>query len=724
MSSVYQPFLISEFKTGLFNYLEPWIRPVDAFDPLSNAFIYRGTLQKRRGYTILGRMAYRNNGIQIAVGNGGTNYNGILATFPIRAGSFTATDGVESFTDNGLGVLTGDAGGSGTINYTTGVWTLTFNAAVGGGVIIRAGYTFIPTQTTTPAASSEPIMGLKLWTDESNGFVKLVAMDTKRASVFNTSTQQFDPLSSITQQLWQGNASTTSIAITTGWLNIAPYSVSVTDGTSTIFDDGIGNLSAAGNFAAGGTVVYATGVITLNFTVAPAVTVSITGSFDLQGDYFTGTNSNFFNAINWLGYLYMTNNVNRITRYNGTTLDRPPFPITQANRITFTNDITTCLDIDIYKNRLLVQRPVVSTPSTSDNQSIRFSAIQNPTNLVADVAGNGGEVSAPTDDLMQSSEFLRDQLIVFFTNSTWTFRFTGNAFEPFRFDKINNTKSTNAPYGTVPYDERVTAMGQKGLIASDAVNVQRYDNAIINQFTLIDQNRFGQCFGQRFDTLNQTWMLYPAKEDDSQTSTRILVYNFIENVWSTYNIPMSCLGLFYTTKDAIWDDFAVGQPLGEEFPNWASADFPWNQYLEQDNSLTLLGGGLTGIVYQMNDSDADHPNDDEVDVPFDCSITTTRWNPFLNLGQKVQFGYIDFYYEKNDNCILNLTFYGDNSDSPYLERTLILDGPTNSDTHSKRVYINIESQFLRMNISSSQVENFKIFGMILWASPAGRWTPK
>lgn len=725
MSASYQPFLISEFKTGLFNYLEPWIRPIDAFDPLENAYIYRGTLNKRAGYTIFGRMAYRDSGVVLAVGNGGSIYSGTLATFPIRVGSMevvtTTSGGIERFTDDGMGVLTGSLGSTGTINYINGNWTLNFTPrTVAGAVDILGSYTYVP--TLLPSPITRPIMGLKQWVDEATSGRKLLAFDTRRAAVYNDSSQQFDPLYEISQQLWQGDAATTTISIATGWPNLVPYSVSITDGTSTITDDGAGNLSSSGNFAAGGMVDYATGVIDLVFTVAPATTVSIISTFEVAGDYFTGNNSNFFNATNWLGYLYIVNNIDRITRYNGSTLDRPPFPITQAHRITFTNDILTCLDIDVYKNRLLVQKPVVASPNSapSDNQSIRYSAIQNPTNLVADVAGNGGEISAPTDDFIKSSEFLRDQLIVFFTNSTWTFRFQGSAFDPFRWDKINNTKSTNAPYGTVSYDERTTAMGSKGLIATDGVNVQRYDNAIIDQFLEINQSRFEQCFGLRFDTLNQTWMLYPDAEENSQTSDKVLVYNYIENVWSIYDIPLSCLGLYFTVSDLTWDDFAPG---GRMPTTWAQAEFTWNSYLLQDNAPTLLAGGLTGIVYQMNDGDADHPESNDVDVPYTASISSTRWNPFTNMGQKVVFGYIDFYYEINEDAVLTLTFFGDNSNSPYAVRTLTLDGPSTSEQHSKRIYININSQFLKMNISSSSLANFKILGMILWASPAGRWTP-
>lgn len=48
----------------------------------------------------------------------------------ILPGSFTATDGVEIFTDNADGTLTGDLTGTGTLNYDTGAFSLTFNTAV------------------------------------------------------------------------------------------------------------------------------------------------------------------------------------------------------------------------------------------------------------------------------------------------------------------------------------------------------------------------------------------------------------------------------------------------------------------------------------------------------------------------------------------------------------------------------------------------------------------
>jgi len=54
--------------------------------------------------------------------------SGTLAYFPVIAGTLIVTDGVETFTANGSGVLVSDASGgvNGTINLATGAWAVTF----------------------------------------------------------------------------------------------------------------------------------------------------------------------------------------------------------------------------------------------------------------------------------------------------------------------------------------------------------------------------------------------------------------------------------------------------------------------------------------------------------------------------------------------------------------------------------------------------------------------
>jgi hypothetical protein len=50
--------------------------------------------------------------------------SGVLRLIPVVSNSFALTNGVETYTDNNVGVLTSNLGGSGSLNYNTGVWSI------------------------------------------------------------------------------------------------------------------------------------------------------------------------------------------------------------------------------------------------------------------------------------------------------------------------------------------------------------------------------------------------------------------------------------------------------------------------------------------------------------------------------------------------------------------------------------------------------------------------
>lgn len=505
MPSALQPFLISEFKTGINTYLQPWIRPQDAFEPLVNAYIYRGTVNKRAGYTQFGdRLADHN-----------------------------------------------------------------------------------------------PVMGIMRRIEESTGVQSLLVASTVNLYLYNPGTNAF------------------------GAVGMPPT--------------------------------------------------------------FTGNITNFFNWTNWqptsgaTSLLWMVNNKDPVTTFDGTNANQPTITIDSAPQT-----ITTAQDVVVYKQRLLLIRPTLSTDGIQ-NQSIYWSGVQNPTAWRVDVAGQGGFLAAPTGDIIQSAEFIRDVLVVFFTNSTWVFRFTGNQADPFRWDKVNNSKSTNAPYASVAYDERSTAIGNTGFIACDGVNVQRYDIPIIDYYeTNFSEQYYAQSFSQRYDNLNQSWTLYVSNERNptdfplvggvAPGSDKALVYNFLENTWATYTWtrPLTCLGLFYNQTGKTWAVLTQA---------WESTDVAWNSYSNQKAAPILLAGDTTGYVYYMDNGDAVTDNGTSI-IP---DIVTTRWNPIMTLGQKVQFAYIDIYYyvasvNPATPIAVTLNFYVDNNNEIAASRPLTLDGPTSNKT--------------------------------------------
>ena len=65
---------------------------------------------------------------------------GNLASIPVIPESVVITDGVETFNDHIAGTLTGSLGGTGTIDYDTGAYTLNFATAPALDVTVRASY--------------------------------------------------------------------------------------------------------------------------------------------------------------------------------------------------------------------------------------------------------------------------------------------------------------------------------------------------------------------------------------------------------------------------------------------------------------------------------------------------------------------------------------------------------------------------------------------------------
>lgn len=548
--SSFKAFPITEFPTGTSTYLQSWMRPIDAFEPLVNCYTYRGSVNKRSGYTQYGN---------------------------------TVADGL-------------------------------------------------------------PIMGLIRYVQEDTGVISLLAATTQHLYLYNAGSNTF------------------------------------------------GNVPLP------------------------------------MGSTFTGNITNFFNYTNWqatdagASYVFMANNKDPVTFYDGSTATQPILYTDSGH----TTTIKTCLDVVVYQQYLLYVRPTTNNGADNvENQTIRWSAQANPTNTVADITGNGGASAAPTGDIIQSTEFLRNQLVVNFTNSTWLFLFTGNAFDPFKWVKLNNSKSTNAPYGSIAYDERTTSVGATGLIACDGVNVQRYDVPIIDYYeTNFSEQYYAQTFSQRYDNLNQGWMLYvsngstnPLVGGIAPGSDKALIYNFLENSWATYSFtrPLTCLGTFYAQTGATWASLAQA---------WKNTDTPWNSFTSQKSAPILLAGDTSGNVWYMDNEDAVTDAGTSIEI----DLISKRWNPVIEIGEKVQFGYIDIYYyiasvDPANPIQVTLNFYVDNSDNYSLQRTLTLDGPTNAEYAFKRIFINLIGEFIKMEIDPNEDSYIQFNGFILWAKPAGRLTP-
>ena len=195
MTNGYQQFPIYDFKAGLILSKDPWLLPKDAFPVMSNMYLDKGVMKKTQGYREWGRFV---NGItDEALSNTvdtQLTYSGTLAQTPIRPGDLvisTAGDG-ETFTDTAdtdgyfVGVLAGNKtpAGSGTINYLTGAWSITYGSNPGAAHAITAVYSYY---------AGLPIMGMPTYYDDA-GNSQFLVQNTKRINVYNPTTGKLNDL--------------------------------------------------------------------------------------------------------------------------------------------------------------------------------------------------------------------------------------------------------------------------------------------------------------------------------------------------------------------------------------------------------------------------------------------------------------------------------------------------------------------------------------------------
>lgn len=85
---------------------------------------YLSHIDEQNWTTVSAEVIDTGDGIQTTFTGNLANGAGVKTVFAI-----SITDGVETFIDDGNGVLTGDQGGTGTINYGDGAYSITFNTA-------------------------------------------------------------------------------------------------------------------------------------------------------------------------------------------------------------------------------------------------------------------------------------------------------------------------------------------------------------------------------------------------------------------------------------------------------------------------------------------------------------------------------------------------------------------------------------------------------------------
>ena len=645
----YSPLLIANTRVGIERDLEPWLLPQDAYPDLEDCYIWRGRIEKRRGFNLLGRLkrntktivspsgdvilstqangaAYANAdllndaNIVIFIGSA-TTVRSLMANAQIVPKSITITVGAVTFTDtNGDGILIGAPGtNSGTINYITGALTLSFVPALGGLTNVIVNFSYYPML---------PVMGLRTAEAATISTTNLIAFDTAFAYQFIT--PNFQDLSTYKttgnplrwtgtnyEFFWTTNYAgamwaTNDVAGLHGFVITAVSAaasavITFTGGDVFVNGDviGITNVVSVGatqiNGLKGTVTAHGAGTVTVNINTAAGFAYTSGGFLHS----LTRSQSGAGDGIRWLDQ-----------DLSGWVNFSPPLT-SSTNGVTNTF-LQSALMIVPYKGRLIA----LGTKEGSTLAGVRTFAqrarwSENGTpyyvNLVpsnynggavadawrSDKVGFGGFNDAPTLEEIVSAEFVKDTLVVYFERSTWRLSYTGNELLPFIWEKINTELGAESTFSVVPFDQYSIAVGNVGIHTCDTVNVQRIDQKIPDEvFSIQNVNQGPQrVYGIRdyFKQLVYWTMPYigsdsEIEQDAGQAITypnKTLVYNYIDGSFSFFNDSFTCFGYFQRQNDVTWSN---------NNDTWQESDSFW--LTPQNNQLfpDVIAGNQQGFV--------------------------------------------------------------------------------------------------------------------------------
>lgn len=513
--SLAQPYLISNLRTGVERDMEPWLLPEDAFPNLEDCYLFRGRIQRRRGFKSLGRLV-TNIGSAI-----GAAFAGNVPNAPLQPGSILIIVGTITFRDDGNGILIGDpAVNTGTINYATGAIALNFNPVLG-------------VATDVESVNFLPVMGLLTRELTNINEEQLIGFDTQKANVFSTFNNSFDDITfyktSGTSFSWTGSNSDFF------WGNNYLNAFWVTNGTKGFQD------SATASTGSGDGIRWYDGTGWVNFLPAITGAVGVVGTTYLMGCRL---------IVNYRNRLVVLNT------FEGTAFGS----FTQfRQRARWSQNGTPYPAQDALLNASPV--PSGFTGGTEDSA------------WRSDIAGRGGFIDAPTSEEIISAQFFKDTLIVFFERSTWQLRYTGNELLPFIWERINVELGAESTFSIVPFDAGMVAVGNYGIITCDSTGVKRIDQIIPDEVFNIHNGNDGvkRVYGIRDFTQQLIYWTFPSSDSNTTFPNRILLYNYLDGSYSFFNDSFTCFGTYQPFNDITWADI-VQQWQGTPVP-WNSGQF-------------------------------------------------------------------------------------------------------------------------------------------------------
>jgi len=504
---MYDRFLIAPIKTGLVTDIKAWQVPEDAFSRLNNAYVHKGVVRKRFGSTLTGaagatpveRQLTSRLRIEVDTTDGAGAAAGTVPGAAFYIGQLFSI-GAEIFTvvDTGAPAVMLTTGGATTMTYNT-----TTGAYVFAGAAAATDVYFYP---------AEPVMGFVQ--DEEDGEAANItyAFDTQFIYYFDSTVNAWERDGTV---VLQGDDS--DFVWATNWTGVS-------DDLTAVF---ITNYNA---------------------------TIGAPGPNDDPMYVYRGGTWNEFRPV-------CTVDANLPETYVQTAKIIIPFKDRLLLLSTIERDVAGVTNA-AYTNRCRYSHNGSPFPAdVPDNVEAAVSSAwltgSNPWNIGATTerSTDAGWIDASTTEEIQSAEFIRDRLIVYFENSTWEIVDTGNNIMPFRWQKINTELGSKSLKSPVPFDKAVLTVGTTAIHGCTGTSVTKINEEISDQLFEIRKTDEGmqRVCGIRDYFAELVYWSHPtdsAHADSRTFPNQVFIYNYLGDSWGTATDTITAFG-YYDQEDEV-----------------------------------------------------------------------------------------------------------------------------------------------------------------------------
>lgn len=361
---------------------------------------------------------------------------------------------------------------------------------------------------------------------------------------------------------------------------------------------------------------------------------------------WAGTDADFFGVANYRGINpydrlffetnFVCNAANPMRYYDGIWKDFAPYTV-------YTGVAAT--DFKIYSARILIpyygRLVALNVWEGTDAggyagaqnyfNRCRFSQVGSPVEAAAvgppatgawrsDVFGKGGFIDAPTNEAIVSAQFFKNTLIVQFERSTWNLRYVGEYGLPFIWERISSDFGSESTFSTVLFDGGVLAVGDRAIVSSESLSVNRIDEQIPDQVFEFNnlQNGPQRIIGFRDFQKELVYWCYSDGALNRKFPNYTLLYNYKNNTYANFRNNITFYGTYQDPNGITWDSLTTF---------WDDNDVLW----DDDPDLiplfpSTVSGNQQGYIHRYGYTSFDEPSLDIKGVTIPAGLTAISLN--------------------------------------------------------------------------------------------------